>query len=281
MITAGLSAIAALGWGAADYFGARASRSVPAGLVVLLSQTLGLPVLMIWLLATRSARPELSSLLWGVCAGAVGLLGMVLLYRTLAAEGVTLVAPVTAVTAAVVPLAVGLFTQASPGLLALCGVFCAIASIALVNRAARAERGAVAVRTLLLALAAGGALGLQLVFLSHPGPSAGLWPMVGARACSILGAIPLVLLVLRHRGQSATTRVPWLVVGLAGALDTAGFAFYLFAMEHGLLGVVGPIVSLYPGATIMLAIALDSERVTRSQLVGLGLGAGALLLVAF
>ncbi|MET7458135.1 EamA family transporter [Streptomyces sp. NPDC005574] len=278
MITAGLSAIAAAGWGAADYLGAKASRSAPADLVVLLSQTLGLPVLVIWLLATHSGRPEPSSLMWGVCAGTVGLLGMVLLYRTLAAEGVTLVAPVTAVTVAVVPLAVGLFTQASPGLIALCGVFCAIASIAMVNRAARAERGAVAVRTLLLALAAGGALGLQLVFLSHPGPSAGLWPLVGARACSILGAIPLIL---RHRGTSAATRVPWLVVGLTGALDTAGFAFYLFAMEHGLLGIVGPIVSLYPGATIILAIALDRERFTRSQLVGLFLGASALLLVAY
>ncbi|GAA2614103.1 DMT family transporter [Streptomyces axinellae] len=272
-----LAAIAAMVWGAADYFGARATRGVSAIHIVFLSQVLGLPVLAVWLAASGVGAPTTSSLLWGVCAGAFGLLGMVLLYRALSAYGIVWAAPVTAVTVALVPLVVGLFVQTAPGPLALCGVCCALASIALVNRAAQATRSAIAMRTLALALSAGGALGLQLVCLSQPGPGAGLWPLAGARACSILCAAPLVL---RGRVRLDLGGVPWLFVAMAGVLDTAAFAFYLFAMDHGLLGVVGPIVSLYPAATIVLALLFDGERLTRSQALGLCLGASALLLVA-
>ncbi|MGW3290825.1 EamA family transporter [Streptomyces sp. NPDC001002] len=300
MTTVLLAAAAALGWGAADYCGARAARNVSAPRVVFLSQVLSLPVIAAWLLATGARGPEPADLTWGLGAGVFGVLGMVLLYRTLASEGIVLVAPVTAVTVAVVPLAVGLFIQSAPGLFALCGVGCALASVALVSRVGQIRRDSVAMRTLLLALATGAALGLQLVCLSHPGPGAGLWPLVGARVASILCVAPRAL---RGRGQdgggrrqegsrrrqdgggrtqdaSGTAQVPWLLVVLAGALDTAAFAFYLFAMDRGLLSVVGPVVSLYPAATVVLALALDGERVTAHQALGLCLGAGALLLVA-
>ncbi|MFF3561813.1 EamA family transporter [Streptomyces sp. NPDC002574] len=277
MITAVLATVAALGWGAADYCGARASRNIPAHVVVFFSQVLSLPVIAVWLAATATHGPSLAAVTWGLGAGAFGLLGLVLLYRTLASEGIVLVAPVTAVTVAVVPLVVGLFIETAPGLLALCGVCCALVSVALVSQVGRIRRDTVAMRTLLLALATGGALGLQLVCLSHPGPGAGLWPLLGARAVSILSVAPLVL---RGRLRETTARMPWLLVVLAGALDTAAFAFYLFAMDHGLLSVVGPVVSLYPAATVALALIVDGERVTARQALGLCLGAGALLLVA-
>ncbi|MFF4899723.1 EamA family transporter [Streptomyces sp. NPDC001068] len=277
MGTTVLAAVAALGWGAADYCGARASRNAPATRVVLLSQVLSLPVIALWLAATASHGPRPTALAWGFAAGACGALGLVLLYRTLAAEGIVLVAPVTGVTAAVVPLAAGLAVQAAPGPLALCGVCCAVLSIALVSRVGRIRRAGVATRTVLLALAAGGALGLQLVLLSHPGPDAGLWPLAGARAASVLCVAPGAL---RGWSKAAAAPVPWLPVVVAGVLDSAAFAFCLFAMDRGLLSVVGPIVSLYPAATVVLALVLDRERVTAHQALGLCLGAGALLLVA-
>jgi len=54
------------------------------------------------------------------------------------------------------------------------------------------------------------------------------------------------------------------MIGLANGL-------YLLSTREGLLSVVAVIVSLYPASTIILAIALDRERVTRSQLVGMAL----------
>jgi drug/metabolite transporter (DMT)-like permease len=131
-------------------------------------------------------------------------------------------------------------------------------------------------RTLLPALATGGALGLQLVFLSHPGPEAGLWPLVAARAASIVWGAPSAL---RGWPRAGGDGVPWPAVLLAGTLDTAAFAFFLSATDRGLLSVVGPIVSLYPAVTVVLALLLDGERVTARQALGLFLGAVALLLV--
>lgn len=272
-----MATVAATGWGAADYCGARASRNVPAARVVFLSQLLSLPVVAVWIAGTAGHGPSLSALAWGFGAGAFGLLGLVLLYRMLASESIVLVAPVTAVTAAVVPLVVGLVVQSAPGPLALGGVCCALLSVALVSRVGRIQDATVALRVLLPALATGGALGLQLVLISHPGPDAGLWPLVGARAVSILCVTPRAL---RDWSRADGARMPWLFVVLAGTLDTAAFAFCLFATDQGLLSVVGPIVSLYPAATVLLALLLDGERVTARQALGLFLGAGALLLVA-
>lgn len=277
MITVLMATVAATGWGAADYCGARASRNVPAARVVFLSQVLSLPVIVVWMAGTAGHGPSLSALAWGFGAGAFGLLGLVLLYRMLASESIVLVAPVTAVTAAVVPLVVGLVVQSAPGPLALGGVLCALVSVALVSRVGRIQDATVALRVLLPALATGGALGLQLVLISHPGPDAGLWPLVGARAVSILCVAPRAL---RGWSRAGGARLPWLFVVLAGTLDTAAFAFCLYATDQGLLSVVGPIVSLYPAATVVLALLLDGERVTAHQVLGLFLGAGALLLVA-
>lgn len=277
MITVLMATMAATGWGAADYCGARASRNVPAARVVFLSQVLSLPVIAVWMAGTAGHAPSLSALAWGCGAGAFGLLGLVLLYRMLASESIVLVAPVTAVTAAVVPLVVGLVVQSAPGPLALGGVCCALVSVALVSRVGRIQDATVALRVLLPALATGGALGLQLVLISHPGPDAGLWPLVGARAVSILCVAPRAL---RGWSRVGGAGLPWLFVVLAGTLDTAAFAFCLFATDQGLLSVVGPIVSLYPAATVVLALLLDGERVTAHQVLGLFLGAGALLLVA-
>lgn len=277
MITVALATVAAMGWGAADYLGAKASRGASALFVVFASQIVALPVLALLVSTTSDAGPHLSDLAWGAGAGAIGLLGMVLLYRMLAVEGMALVAPISAVTVAVVPLAAGLLLHAAPGPLALLGVCCALGSLTFVNRVTHHEHRAVAARTLLMSMAAGAALGLQLVCLSQPGPGAGMWPLVGARVCSILCAAPMVL---RRRARPVAREIPWLLVAATGILDTAAFAFYLFAMDKGLLSMVGPIVAMYPVATVALALAVDRERVNATQVIGLALGASALLLVA-
>jgi drug/metabolite transporter (DMT)-like permease len=159
--------------------------------------------------------------------------------------------------------------------MALTGVCCAIAAIALVSRVTGANGSAFAVRTLSYSLIAGGALGLQLVFLTLPGPTADLWPLVGARTCSIVLAS---LIMFRSRGRSTGPELRMPLIALIGLLDTAAFVFYLYATAHGLLSVVGPIVSLYPASTVALAMIIDRERVGALQSLGLGLAAASLVL---
>jgi drug/metabolite transporter (DMT)-like permease len=81
----------------------------------------------------------------------------------------------------------------------------------------------------------------------------------------------------------ATLRTPsrltgWLIG--AGVGDIGANALYLLAARDGLLSVVAPIAALYPVSTVLLALAVDQERVRPIQVAGLGLAASALVLTA-
>src|SRR4249920_2687229 len=129
-----LAASSALIWGAGDFCGGKATRRSRAALpVTVVSQVAGLPVLALGVLLISAPSPQPSDVGWGALAGMAGFVGIVLLYRGLAAGAMAIFAPITAVAAAVVPLGVGLVLDDQPGTLALVGVCCAIIAIALMS----------------------------------------------------------------------------------------------------------------------------------------------------
>jgi uncharacterized membrane protein len=134
------------------------------------------------------------------------------------------------------------------------------------------------------AMAAGAGFGLFFVLLDlangSAGGDAGLWPVAAAQVGAL--AIGGVLLARLDRSR---TRVPlrgalagWLVA--AGVLDMTANALYLVAVRDGMLSIVAPVAALYPVSTVLLALALDRERVRPVQVAGLGLAVAALVLVA-
>jgi drug/metabolite transporter (DMT)-like permease len=271
-----LAGICALVWGTADFSGGKATQRGSALAVAVMSQLLGLPVLAISVLLVPGT-PSLADLGWGVLAGTAGFVGIVLLYRGLASGAMAVVAPITAVTAALVPIVVGLVIDRSPGALALTGAGCAVIAIALVSVGPTGSRSAVTGGLIGLALASGAMFGLFFVLLGQSSPDAGMWPLLGVR----VGSIVLGLLVAARTGTSL--RLPpralaW--AAIAGPLDVAANAFYLAAVGRGDLVVVGPIASLYPASTVLLALAVDRERLRVVQVAGLGLAAAALVLTA-
>lgn len=271
-----LAATCALVWGTADFSGGKATQRGNALAVTVMSQLLGLPVLAISVLLVPGT-PSLADLAWGVVAGTAGFVGIVLLYRGLAGGAMAVVAPVTAVTAALVPIVVGLVIDRSPGALALAGAGCAVVAIALVSVGSAGSRGAVTGSLVGLALSSGAMFGLFFVLLGQASPDAGMWPLLGVR----FGSIGLGLLAAVRTGTSL--RLPpralaW--TAIAGPLDVAANAFYLAAVGRGDLVVIGPIASLYPASTVLLALAVDRERLRVVQIAGLGLAAAALVLTA-
>src|SRR5262245_1238375 len=132
MVGVVLAALSALVWGTADFGGGKASQRAPALTVTVLSQLLGLPML-VAALALLPGEIHPADLGWGAAAGLAGLVGLVLLYRGLAGGAMSIVAPVTAVTAAVVPMTVGLVIDRTPEPPALIGATLAVVSIALIS----------------------------------------------------------------------------------------------------------------------------------------------------
>jgi drug/metabolite transporter (DMT)-like permease len=273
VLTIVLAALSAAIWGTADFAGGKASRRADALAVTVVSQIFGLPMLALCILLVPGV-PTGVDLAWGAVAGVAGLAGVVLLYRALAGGAMAVVAPVTAVTAALVPMTVGLVTDRMPGTLALTGAGCAILAIALVSFGPGGG-GAVRPQMIALALTAGALFGVFFTLLGQSSPDSGMWSLVAVRAASIgVGAALLVRRGLSFRLERRLT--PLLV--LAGTFEIAANALYLVAAGRGHLSIVAAIASLYPASTVLLALAIDRERLRPVQIAGLGLAATALVL---
>jgi drug/metabolite transporter (DMT)-like permease len=274
-----LAAACALIWGASDFCGGKATQRSHPLTVTVLSQILGLPMIAL-LVGIIPGTPRGGDLLWGVAAGVLGLIGIVLLYRGLSQGAMAVVAPTTAVTSAVVPIIGGLLLGERPQPAALAGAFCAVVAIGLVSLAPGkpGEPKRVTVSTIGLALLAGACFGGFFVILGLAGDGAGMWPMVGVRASSL--AVGLLLLWrarARLRFDSKGTLALAVVAGLG---DTLANGFYLLAVQNGDLSVIAPIAALYPASTVLLALIVEKERMRPLQFAGLGLAAAALVLTA-
>ena len=279
MLVAVLLALgSAIVYGAGDFCGGLAARRNPLSAVVLGSQLAGLLVLLP-AVALLGGRPDAASLLWGALAGLSAALGGALFYAALARGTMSVIAPVTAVTAAVVPVIVGLLLGERPGPLALVGVVVAVAAIVIVS----AEGGVVPAPAVLLrdrsaqlSLVAGAAFGLLFVLLSRASDASGLWPLVGARCASI----PAVLLVvLLRRRPLLPNRAGAPLVIAAGIADIAGAVLFLLASREGLLVLTSVLTSLYPAVTVLLAQVALRERLVRLQLGGMVLAGTAVALI--
>ena len=224
-----------------------------------------------------------ASLGWGALAGGFGMVGLMLFYRALSAGAMTVVAPVTAVTSAAIPVVVGLVSGERPPAVRLVGVGCALVAITLVSLARPRPGQRVVVTPALVGWSVLSGVGFALFFVFTARASdaaagqAGLWPVAASQLSALLiGGV--LLLALRPGGWPRRRSLHWTL--LAGPMDMTANTFYLLASRTGDLSIVAPLASLYPVTTVLLAMIVDHERVRSVQVVGLVLAVAALLLVA-
>ncbi|MBC8992897.1 MULTISPECIES: EamA family transporter [Micromonospora] len=269
-----LAAVSALAFGTADFSGGKASRWADPIAVTVVSQMLSLPLLVVLVLVVPGT-PSALDLGWGLLAGVAGAGGVMLLYRALATGVMAVVAPVTAITAAIVPIVAGLVLAHSPGAVALGGAGLAVVAIGLVSLGERGAARRVSGRVLAMALAAGLLFGVFFALLGQADESAGMWPVLAVRVSSV--AFGLALAARTGTRLRLGRRVlGW--AAAAGLLDSAANALFLAAAGRGHLSVVAAVASLYPASTVLLALAVDRERLRPVQLAGLGFAAAALVL---
>jgi drug/metabolite transporter (DMT)-like permease len=284
MIAVVLAVVAAIGWGASDFFGGDASRrDTSVFVVVAVAQLIGLAVLVPVLVARGTPPPDNPRLLFAALAGLAVTCELGLIYRAISRGNAFITAPVGALGAAVavgagliggdpvnVALGVGL-------LLALAGGGVSSWTLPTTRRpggrpwmtAATCAAAAVAVGTVLVSLHIAGQLNpYWAVATEHASTalSAGIAALFGARG-SLRKLLP---------GRS---EMPTLVlVAVAGA---GGDLAYTTASQGGALSTVSAISSLYPVATIVLGRLIHGQRATRVQLAGIVLALlGAVILGA-
>jgi drug/metabolite transporter (DMT)-like permease len=271
-----LALFSAVVYGVSDYGGGRATKSSAAVTVTLAAECTTFVALSIVMVVLDDPFPARADVLWGLAAGLASCSAVIALYHALANGAMTVVAPVTAVVAAVIPVAFGLATGERPGAIAIVGAVVAITAIALISGAVGVPHVPTRRAILGIALIAGAGFGLLFVFLDRTSDDSGLWPVYAARWI----AIPTLLVAhWVRRDRRPLTRTTGGLAVMVGVLTTAANASFLAATRRGLLSVVAVVVSMYPASTVLLATVLDGERVRRPQAVGLGLAGLALVLV--
>ena len=288
-----LGLASALVYGAADFLGGMQARRSGALAVVVWSQLAGLALLLAALPLLSPSPPQPGDLGWGALGGFGGGAGVALLYQGLSVGRMSVVAPVTAAGAAVIPVLVGVGFGERPSPPALVGVALALAAIVGVSSGTQAEPSTARAtpttptsrdparqwwRRPGLAEAVGAGLGFALFFvcLDRASADAGLWPLLGARTSVLVAWLAAVTSRAPLRPAPGTYRN----VAAVGAVDMLANLLYLLAAREGLLSLVAVLVSLYPVSTVVLARIVLGERLTRGQLASLGAAAGGVVLLA-
>jgi drug/metabolite transporter (DMT)-like permease len=171
-VTYALAVFSSITYGAADFLGGLATKRSTTFSVVFFSQLAGLILVLLSLPFLPPSAPTTADFAWGAACGLAGGIGVALLYRGLAIGLMSVVAPVTAVCAVIIPVVVGVALGERPSGLAILGVFLAIAAIVLVSQTGHLEGGKRATTGVGIAIASGIAIGIFLVFLQRTGPSA-------------------------------------------------------------------------------------------------------------
>jgi drug/metabolite transporter (DMT)-like permease len=274
-----LGALVALAYGSGDFLGGISAKRLPTVTVLLVSQSFGLAVALVLVVALRDARPDAHIFVLSAAAGVVAVMALGLLFRGLALGRMSIVAPLSAIGGGVLPVVWGLLRGERPSALALAGVGVALIAAAIVGRGAEHDPAGTISPRLELALGAGAGLGFGVVFIlfAESSSGSGMWPVLIAR-CASVPVLAIAAVVLGHSPRIA--RADLAPVAGAGLCDVGANALVVLAVRRGLLSLVAPVASLYPATTVVLARLVLQERIGRQRAGGLALGLVGLALIA-
>ena len=270
-----LALVSAVLFGVADFTGGFVTRRLPVWKVISWSQLLGLPLLVVGLLVVPAEEVTALDLALGAIGGIAGLAGLAILYSTLAAGTMSVVAPISGAVAAAIPVIFDLSRGEELSPLQIFGIVLALVAVLLVglDHSARHLDG----RLLLQAGAAGAAFAVFFIALGFTDEASGLWPLVAAR----LATVPIAFAVALALGVAARPRDDDLrLVAVAGTLDMGANVAIALALQRGPIGVNAVLSSLYPAVTAVVAVVVLKERPSTQQLVGIGCALVAVLALA-
>ena len=221
-----------------------------------------------------------AAVIWGGLCGISQGLAVWWFYAALGSGAISVVSPLTAVLAAGVPLTVGLAMGERPGVSAGVGVVLALAAVVLVSREATDEdihphRFTPTVAW--LTLGAGLGFGMNYVLLHQAPHDARMWPLFFGR----IAATAVVLIAAALTGNLTPPQgFPLRLAVGAALLDVGANVSMLLALQSSMLSLAGVLISLYPAATVLLAIVVLRERVTRWQVLGMVFALAAVALIS-
>lgn len=290
LLGAALALVSAAAWGTGDFCGGLATRRVPVIVSVLAVQAIGTLLAIAFVLAVGEQAGEQRGLAWAVAAGLGGLLGVTALYLALSRGTMGLIAPLSGVIAAAVPVVLDVATGGALHPASMLGMLLALVAVALVAMPASDDAAAATHldargRLLEWALAAVAGIGFAAYFLgvdrAHAEGAGPWWTLLGARAAGFVVVATVFGALVAMRRTPILTGVAGAapVLALSAVGDLGGNLFYVLALGQTTLAVAVVLSSLYPVATALLARTFLGERLTRTAVLGVAVAVGGVVLI--
>ncbi len=268
---------AALSWGVGDFSGGLAARRVSSLAVTLLTNPIGLLLLIGLALVSHAAMPTAHDAVLGVGAGVSGAAGIFLFYQALKYGKMGIAAPISAVIANVVAVAVSAVTEGPPGAVKWLGFALACTGVVLISRPEKIVGVRADLRALVMAGLSGLAFGVFFSLSAQFSSDVNIgWSLVIVRLTSLL----TFYIAAALRGELRLERSVFWLAALGGICDSLGNLFFALAGQVGRLDITAISSGMYPVATVILAVLVLRERFTWAQGCGAALAFFAIFLIA-
>jgi drug/metabolite transporter (DMT)-like permease len=270
-----LSALAsALSWGGGDFSGGYASRRSLPFQVLVASGFISLIFFLCSALIIGELLPAPPSMVWAICAGIAGALGLGTLYQGLAKGSAAIVSPTAAVLGASIPVVFSAFSEGLPRWERLLGICLGVIGIWLVSLTGSGDLE-LRRRDLTMALLAGTCFAIFFICLSKIPAGSLFYPLALAKGVSVLTACT-ILWTQKNRILPAADPVLLAV----GVLEAGGNWGFLLARQLTRLDIAVVLSSMYPAITVILAWYFTHQHISKAQLTGIMSCMMAVVLIA-
>ncbi|MFM2072748.1 MAG: hypothetical protein RLZZ623_3012 [Actinomycetota bacterium] len=260
--------IAALLLGASDFWAARSARTAPSISVtrtVVAVTSVVAPFVVVFVKFDVIVR----DLVIGGCAGLAMTTGLALLYRGYSVARMGVVAPMSSVLLAAVPVLYDLLRGHRPSALGAAGMTIGLVALVLTSYHPGGT-GSVSLGAM-LGIASGVAFGVAFTLMGEVSKASGLLPVVAQRW---VGFCLLALMSLRGSEPFfVTTRIERRAAVAAGLFGVVAIASLQIAFQNGASGPVSVAASQFATVAVILSVLFNHERMRWWQ--GLGVAATA------
>ena len=270
---------AAASWGTADFLGGVAARrGGKVNALTFATQTTGL-LSFIPVAVVIGGTLTVADFWWALGGGIGSGTAIFLLYTGFSKAHTGVVAPTAAVLTAGIPVIFGLATGEELAAVQTVGIGTALVAIWLISRSGTAATHFDANTRLGIAygLMAGVGFALMFIALDQLTDDSAAWAVLPLR---LGGVVAMLVMSLVRRLPIIPVRSVWLLILGSGFIGSLGNLAFIVATSRGDLAVVAVVASLFPAATIALAFLFLSERLRRTQLIGVFAALAAVALVS-
>ena len=264
-----LALFSSLLWGIADFFGGNLTKKYKAVAVAAVSQSFGLLVGIVVILATSSWQAPTFDrngyFIYGLLAGLLGFIGLMAFYAGLATGRMGVVSPISSLSA-FIPLTVAIVGGERLTTLQIIGI-----SIALIGGfcASGPEiKGGLSAKPIILAVIAAFGFGGAITFMVKGSESSPIMTMTSMRFTTFTIAC-ILFIWFRTTGGFSKKDIP--ILFFIGSFDFFGNLLLGIASTKGLVSLAVVLGSLFPIVTSLLAFKVLHERLHKVQYLGIAL----------